>query len=100
MYHAWCQNLSKTADLPQTNGEIYLCNLTLVSRLRDFAVKNQEDYDNFVYLIAYAYNTQVYKSTNLTTSILILSLHPLGPATVLQPNTLPTNNWINTTNAD
>ena len=55
-----------TSYHPQTNGQAERYNKTIVSRLRLYVSKHQNDWDQFVQPLTYAYNYQVHRSTGTT----------------------------------
>lgn len=53
--------------------------------------KHQWDWDRFVQPLTYAYNAQIYRSTNIAPFGLVPYLLPIGPPTVSEPISLPSN---------
>ena len=64
---------------PQANRQTERYNSTSISRLRHYVTVNQRDCDAFVYLLTYAYNTQVHRSTMRTPFELVCLRRPNGP---------------------
>ena len=64
---------------PQVNRQTERYNSTLISRLRHYVTENQRDCDAFVYLLTYAYNTQVHRSTMHTPFELVCLRRPNCP---------------------
>lgn len=80
------KNVFTTAYHPQTNGQTERFNRTLLAGLRAFASEHPKTWHEYAGAVAYAYNTQVHKTTGLTPFELVLSRPP--PPTFLkrEPN--------------
>ena len=76
------KNLFTTAYHPQSNGQAERYNRTLVTRLRHFVAEHQDNWDDYVQPLTYAYNMQVHAATGTTPFDLVLSRHP--PAITLE----------------
>ena len=72
-------HLRTTAYHPATNGQAERYNRTLAQRLRHYVSEHQDDWDDFVQPLTYAYNMQVHKTTNTTPFALSLTRHPPEP---------------------
>lgn len=78
-----------TAFHSQTNSHVEKYNQTLVSRLRLHIADNQKNWENFVQLLTYAYDCQVYRSTAKTPFSSVLSGYLPGPTAISHPTALP-----------
>lgn len=70
------KHLTTTAYHPETNGQVERFNRTLVTRIRHYVAEHQKDWDTFVPMLTYAYNTQVHASTGLVPFELVLTRTP------------------------
>ena len=70
------QNFFNTAHHPQTNGQTESFNRTTLSPLRHYVADNQQDWDQYINALTFAYNTQAHRSTNLPPYKLVLSQPP------------------------
>lgn len=64
---------------------------TIMARLRHYVEEHRRDWDNYVQLLTYAYNTQVHHSTNLPPFRLVLSPQPPRPTIFNNPRVLTTD---------
>ena len=65
-----------SASHPETNGQTERYNRTILSRLRKFVKEHSNTWDNYVDVLTYAYNTQVYNTTRRALFDLVLSQPP------------------------
>ena len=72
------QHYLTTVYNPQTNGQTERFNRTLVQRLRNYFKEHQRDWDDYVQPLTFAYNTQVYRSTETNPFDLELTRPPNG----------------------
>ena len=72
-------HLRTTAYHPQTNGQAERYNRTLVTRLIHYVSEHQNDWDQFVQPLTYAYNTQVHRTTGFAPFELTLARAPKAP---------------------
>ena len=71
-----------TAYHPQTNGQAERYNRTLVTRLVHYVSEHQNDWDQYVQPLTYAYNSQVHRTTGFTPFELVLNKAPKTPLDV------------------
>ena len=72
---------------PQSNGQTERFKRTLVQCLRHYVEEHQHDWEDYVQLLTFAYNTHVHRSTETTPFDLVLTRPPFGltlPGTVSQ----------------
>ena len=63
---------------PQTNGQVERYNRTILDMLRNYVNEHQDDWDEYVTALKYAYNTSVHHSMGTTPFDLVLSHPPAG----------------------
>ena len=68
-------NMYTSTYHPQTNGQVERYNRTILAMLRNYVNEHQDDWDEYVTALTYAYNTSVHRSTGTTPFDLVLS-HP------------------------
>ena len=68
-------NMYTSTYHPQTNGQVERYNRTILVLLRNYVNEHQDDWDEYVTALTYAYNTSVHRSTGTTPFDLVLS-HP------------------------
>lgn len=73
------QTFDNYGTLSQTNGQVERYNKTVVTRLRQYVAGHQCNCDTFVRPLKYAYNTDIYCSTNTTSFSLVLSRNAPRP---------------------
>lgn len=83
-------NINTTAYHPQINGQTERNNKAIATRRCHYA-EHQRDWDLFVQLLTFAYNTQDHCTTEKTPSSLVLSRQPPGPTKFVSPRALPTD---------
>lgn len=67
---------------PQTNGALERSHLTLKDYLKHYINQNQNDWDQYVELAMFTYNTHVHKSTSYTPFELIFGHKPVIPSSL------------------
>lgn len=77
------QLLTTSAFHSQTNEQTKRVNETIVEKLRHYICKRENDWDNHVQPLAYAYSAQVHKLTKTTTFISALSREPPGAMNIV-----------------
>ena len=80
-FHSTCRvrgitNLYTSAYHPQTNAQVERYNRTIASMLRNYVGEHQDDWDVYVGLLTYAYNSHVHRTTRTTPFELVLSRPP------------------------
>lgn len=88
--------LTTTAYHPQTDGLAKLYSRGSVARVRQFVTQYQQNWDLCVHPLNYAYNTQIYRSTNTSPHNVVLSRHPPRPSLLLAFTNSPIANDIAT----
>ena len=68
-----------TAYHPQTNGQAERYNKTIAKRLRHYVSEHQNDWDQYVQPLTYAYNAQVHATTGLPPFNLTIARPPPCP---------------------
>ena len=74
--YAGIANLYTSTYHPQTNGQVERYNRTILAMLRNYINEHQDDWDQYVTALTYAYNTSVHRSTGTTPFELVLSNPP------------------------
>ena len=69
-------NLYTSTYHPQTNGQVERYNRTILAMLRNYVNEHQDDWDQYVTALTYAYNTSVHRSTGTMPFELVLSNPP------------------------
>ncbi|KAL3693385.1 hypothetical protein R1sor_007036 [Riccia sorocarpa] len=72
-----------TAYHPQTDGQTERANRTIEDMLRAFTMEEQENWDNLLPLVEFAYNNCINSSTRTTPFFLMYGEHPLTPTGLL-----------------
>ena len=70
---------------PQTNGALERTHQTLSDYLKHFVNENKTDWDNFIDLFSFSYNTTTHSSTNYTPYELIFGIKATLPSSILKP---------------
>lgn len=73
-------DFTATAYHPQCNGQAEQYNCTLVTRLSHYINEHQDDWEQFLQPLTYAYDMKVHRSTGFTQFQPVLILVPAGPA--------------------
>ena len=68
---------------PQTNGKAERFNKTILSRLRHYISEHQQDWDEYLQPLTYAYNSQVHRTTETTPFDLVVTRPP--PDILVEP---------------
>jgi hypothetical protein len=68
---------------PESDGQTERTNRTLQQMLRAFTSARQEDWDEHLYHVEYAYNDSIHPATGLTPFYLDLGYHPRAPGDLL-----------------
>ena len=68
-------NMYTSTYHPQTNGQVERYNRKILAMLRNYVNEHQDDWNEYVTALTYAYNTSVHRSTGTTPFDLVLS-HP------------------------
>ena len=69
-------NIFTSTYHPQTNGQVERYNRTILAMLRNYVGEQQDDWDQYVSALTYAYNCHVHTSTGTTPFDLVLSRPP------------------------
>ena len=85
-----CQKLS-SAYRPQTQGLIERWNRTMVQMLRQYVATDQKDWDQYLYLIMFAYRTSSHSSTGFTPFQLVYGREAKLPTHLLTADIGPTD---------
>lgn len=76
------KHLTTTAYHPQTNGALERSHSTLKDYIKHFINSNQTDWDDYVPLAMFNYNTLVHSSTKFTPFELIFGHKPILPSSI------------------
>lgn len=74
---------------PQTNGSLERTHLSLKDYFRCYVNKDQNNWDEFLNLATYSYNTNIHKSTQKTPYELVFGQTPRIPNIINKPITKP-----------
>lgn len=91
------RHLKTTSYQPQTNRLVKMYKLKIITRRRNYVVKNQRDRNMYVQPLTYVYNTHLRNSTGTSPFSLVLSRHPQRPTTANRPNVLTSDTYIKIT---
>jgi Integrase zinc binding domain/Integrase core domain len=80
------EHLKTTAYHPQTNGALERSHSTLKDYLTHFITENLDNWDEFVPLAMFCYNTSVHSATKFTPYELVFGNKPLLPSSIENPN--------------
>ena len=69
-------NIFTSTYHPQTNGQVERYNRTILAMLLNYVNEHQDDWDQHVTPLTYAYNTSVHRTTGTTPFALVLSNPP------------------------
>ena len=74
-------NLS-TADHPETDGQTERVNQVLEDMLRAYVSKKQTNWEDYLSILEFAYNSAKHVSTNFSPFMLMYGFQPRSPVTV------------------
>lgn len=83
------RHLMTNTSPPQTNRKVEQFSRAIVTCLLLFFAEHQEDWEQWVQLLAYAYNVQVHLSTRMIFFSSVLSHQLLGPNTAIPTSAIP-----------
>lgn len=72
-----------TAYHPETDGQTERLNRTLEDSLRAYCADKQSNWDQFLYLVEFAYNSSKHSTTGYSPFFLNYGFHPRGPPQLL-----------------
>lgn len=90
------KHLTTTAYYPHMNELVKRYNRTVVTGLRNYVVENQKDWYTHVQQLAYAYNAQMKKYSNMTLLSFVLLRHPSKPTKVPKSSAKTTDSYVHT----
>lgn len=79
------KHIQTTAYHPQSNGSLERSHQTLIQYLRHFINENQTDWDNWLPMATFAFNTTIHSSTKYTPYELVFGYLPRLPTSITQP---------------
>lgn len=78
------KQLNSTAYHPQTNGALERSHATLKDYLKQYVSEDQNDWDKYVPLAMFCYNTSTHSSSNFTPHELVFGQKPTLPTSVVE----------------
>lgn len=85
------KQLMTMACHPQTNGLMERYNKAIVGRLRHYVPEQQDDWDDFLQPLTYAYNMLIHRIITWTPCSLVLAIHTPHTTSITGPPTLATD---------
>lgn len=85
--------MTTTAYHSKINGQVESYTKTMVTRLRQYIAKHQENCGTSVHPLPYAYNTQVYRSVVVCSYILVSNRHEATAVTLHCSSAIILNVW-------
>lgn len=79
------KHMQTTAYHPQSNGSLERSHQTLIQYLRHFINEKQTDWDNWLPMATFAFNTTIHSSTKYTPYELVFGYLPRLPTSITQP---------------